>query len=481
MQGDRPSSPNSQEGAASVEKDRSKTSGLLTGNPGLNDNEASSRIVEKAEAKSIEIEGGVEIKSIAFVADGGYIVGGVNKIRRWRVKDGKEVEQSIDVGSEIWSIAVSRDGKWIVSGSGWGGVAVWDAESHERAAEFRKHKWGVSAVDISPDGTRFATGARDRRVCVSSLPAGKLLRAIPHGSVVVALKFSPDGRRIATATWSYESVRVYDSHDGHLLVETPIQVGSLYNQSLAWAGLGKELLALSKDGNIHCIDVATGTTHSKWAIHSNCDPRCIALTNNGAFIAASANSSVSFWDMATHKEIGPRIHHSYDISCMAISANHDLAISGGKKVILQKLPEILPSPYFDHVCVFSVTPDAKETLFITNHLQQKAEALCTSTEECRPEETIGSRRTQDRRSSESSQQEVPVQPLAIKKLTPPKTDEKERNTDINNIQSNFPHDLTGHVIKSSSLPNASGSYGDIYKGTLNVGGGLIDVCHCLFS
>ena len=57
----------------------------------------------------------------------------------------------------------------------------------------------------------------------------------------------------------------------------------------------------------------------------------------------------------------------------------------------------------------------------------------------------------------------------------------QQQSDINNIQSNFPHDLTGHVMKSGTFPIASGSYGNIYKGTLNVRGGLIDVCHCLSS
>ena len=69
----------------------------------------------------------------------------------------------------------------------------------------------------------------------------------------------------------------------------------------------------------------------------------------------------------------------------------------------------------------------------------------------------------------------------MKELPPPKTDDKERNADIDNIQSNFPHDLTGHVAKSGNFPVASGSYGDIYRGTLNIRGGAIEVRHCLSS
>ena len=448
----------------------------------MNENETSSRMVEKGEAKLIEIGGRVGTGPIAFVTDGDYIVSGDGKhIRRWRVKDGKEVGQPMGAETSVQSIAISRDGKWIVNGTRWGEVTVWDAESHKKAIKFSGHNGMVSAVDISPDGTRFATGSWDKTVCVWSLSTGKqLLSPFKRGWYVGAVKFSPDGRRIATATSFRGSVRIYDSHNGRQLVDTPIRVGSLHNQSLAWGGLGKELLALSKDGDIHCIDVVTGTTLSKWAIHAN-NPRCIALASGGAFIAASDSHSVSFWDIATRKQIGPHIHHPNDVSYMAISANHNLAIGGDKKIILRKLSDVLPFSYTDHVCVFSATPDAKGTLITINRSQQQPAALRTNAEECRPEEMVGSHRTKDRCSSEPNQHEVPVQPLAIKELPPPKTDEKERSADINNIQSNFPRDLTGHVIKSGGFPIASGSYGDIYKGTLNVRGGSIEVRRCLFS
>ena len=361
-----PSPRNSHEGVGSVEEGPSKTTELLAGKPGLNENEASSRTVEKGKEKSIEIDPRVWAGPVAFVADGNYIVSGDgNKIRHWRVKDGKEIGWPMDAGSTVVRIAVSRDGTWIVSTARYGRETVWDTQSHAKVIEFRGHNWGVLAVDISPDGTRFATGSDDGTVRVRSLSTGKqLLGSFRHSwiNIVVAVAFSPDGRFIASATRMFRgSVRVYDTHNSRLVVDKPIRVGSLCNHSLAWAGLGKELLALSKDGNIHCIDVATGTTLSKWAIHTNNNPRCIALASDGTFIAASANSSVSFWDIATHQQIGPLIHHPVTVKYMAISANYDLTISGGKKMILRKLPDILPSSYFDHVCVLSPKPDAKGT------------------------------------------------------------------------------------------------------------------------
>jgi hypothetical protein len=46
---------------------------------------------------------------------------------------------------------------------------------------------------------------------------------------------------------------------------------------------------------------------------------------------------------------------------------------------------------------------------------------------------------------------------------------------MDDIRSNFPHDLTGYVARSSQYPFASGSYGDIYRGKFSMRGKLIDV------
>ena len=260
-------------------------------------------------------------------------------------------------GGHVYAIAVSRDGKWVVSGTWSGWVTVWNAESHSKVTEVRGHNDVVYAVDVSPDGARIATGSADCTLCVWSLSTGqRLLGAlgpVKHDHSVAAVKFSPDGRLIATATWERDSVRVYDGQNGGLLVEFPVRVGLWQNQSLAWASNSKRLFASSRNGDTHCLDVSTGTTLSKWAIHSSDDGGCIALASNGMFIAASGNSSTSFWDTTTHERIGSVIEHTHDVRSMAISANYDLMAGGATTMTLLRLCDILPSRYVDNVRVFS--------------------------------------------------------------------------------------------------------------------------------
>ena len=311
----------------------------MTQGPGEND----------THAKSIGIDGRNDIWSTAFLVDGRHIVSGgeEGKIRCWRVVDGKEVGTPMDAGSAVGNLAVSRDGKWVVSGTINGQVAVWDAENFSKVSEFRAHRSWVRVVDVSPDATRIATGSKDKTVCIWSLSDGqRLLGPLQHDSSVGAVKFSPDGRLLATATWWRESVRIYDSQSGSLLSNVQVKVDSALNQSLAWPN-DKLLFALSADGHIACLEVPTGNVHSKWRIHGDKQARCMALASNGSFIAASAGSSFSLWDTTTHKQIGPLIEHMPVIVSMAISANNDIVISGGKKISLRNIYDLVPLAYHD--------------------------------------------------------------------------------------------------------------------------------------
>ena len=292
---------------------------------------------------------------IAFLVDGKHFVSGGNggKIRRWRVEDGMEVGAPMDAGSAVYNIAVSRDGKWIVSGTGGGQVQVWNAENGKKVTEIRGHSYWVSAVDVSPDSTKIASGSGDKTACVWSLSTGQRLLGPwepdhwVHDDVFV-VKFSHNGRFIATATW--KSISIYDSQRGNLVVNVPIGVALSCNHSLAWSGDSKRLFAVSY-GKIICLDASTGATLSQWSIHGYKRNR-IALASDDTFIAASSGSSVSFWDATTHKQIGSAIEHSDRVECMAVSANHDIVISDGKKITFRSLCNILPSSYCDSVSTF---------------------------------------------------------------------------------------------------------------------------------
>ncbi|KAG0322376.1 general transcription repressor [Dissophora globulifera] len=63
----------------------------------------------------------------------------------------------------VLSVAVSPDGKWIVSGSKDRGVQFWDPNTTSVQFMLQGHKNSVISVALSPTGTYFATGSGDTR------------------------------------------------------------------------------------------------------------------------------------------------------------------------------------------------------------------------------------------------------------------------------------------------------------------------------
>lgn len=98
----------------------------------------------------------------------------------------------------MYAISVSTDRKWVVCSTG-EGASIWDAEIQEKVADVEDRN-SVNAVDVSPDSTTFATGA-DRAVSIWLITSGRRpVGPVKHDFYVTAVRFSPDGERIATAS-----------------------------------------------------------------------------------------------------------------------------------------------------------------------------------------------------------------------------------------------------------------------------------------
>ena len=101
-----------------------------------------------------EINGGNDIRAVAFAADGEYLVsGGRNDVRVWRVKDGKQMATL--EAKYVWCLAVSKDGRWIAAGTWLGDVVVWDTKTYEKVFSHRDGIKDINGVDFSPDSTRL--------------------------------------------------------------------------------------------------------------------------------------------------------------------------------------------------------------------------------------------------------------------------------------------------------------------------------------
>jgi WD40 repeat protein len=82
-------------------------------------------------------------------------------------------------------------------------VRLWDAATgQEVGPPFREHDTRVNAAAFSPNSALVASGDADGKVLVWNAATGGVLYTLPgDGEFVWGLAFSPDGGRLAVASW----------------------------------------------------------------------------------------------------------------------------------------------------------------------------------------------------------------------------------------------------------------------------------------
>ena len=67
-------------------------------------------------------------------------------------------------GFIVWSVAISPDGKYIVSGSQDKTLKLWEAGNGRLVRTFEGHNDSVYSVAFSPDGKNIVSGAFDKTI-----------------------------------------------------------------------------------------------------------------------------------------------------------------------------------------------------------------------------------------------------------------------------------------------------------------------------
>ena len=195
----------------------------------------------------------------------------------------------------VKSVAVSPDGRRIVSGSDDQTVAVWDLETGTRLHALTGHQGAVTSVAVSPDGRRIVSGSEDKTVAVWDLETGTRLHALAgHQGWVNSVALSPDGRRIVSGSED-KTVAVWDLETGTRLHTLTGHQGRV--NSVASSPDGRRIVSGSDDRTVAVWDLETGTRlhsltgHQGWV-------RSVAMSPDGRrIVSGSYDNTVAVWDL----------------------------------------------------------------------------------------------------------------------------------------------------------------------------------------
>ncbi|KAF7971790.1 hypothetical protein HWV62_19921 [Athelia sp. TMB] len=189
---------------------------------------------------------------------------------------------------------------------------------------FEGHTNAVWAVAYSPDGKRIASASADRTIWVRDTETGEAVGAPfrGHTAAIRSIAYSPSGHHIVSGSED-GTVRVWDSEAGET-VRPPFKHGDNV-QCVAYSPDGHYIVSGCLNGTVRVWDLETGEAAEKAM-----EGMAVVYSRDGSHIVSSVGqgTTLSMWDVETGEAVGaPLEGHSGQVNCVVCSPDGALIAS----------------------------------------------------------------------------------------------------------------------------------------------------------
>ncbi|MEW6493237.1 MAG: caspase family protein [Cyanobacteriota bacterium] len=303
------------------------------------------------------------VYSVAISPDGKMIVSGSedSTVQLWDIS-GNPIGQPLrGHNSSVMSVAISPDGKMIVSGSLDKTVRLWDISGNPIGQLLEGHKQSVYSVAISPDGKMIVSGGLDKTVRlwdISGNPIGQSL----HEGWVYSVAISPDSKMIVSGSQD-KTVRLWDIQGNP--IGQPLRGHEESVMSVAISPDGKTIASGSQDKTVRLWDIQGNPIGQPLRGHEK-SVMSVAISPDGKMIVSgSEDSTVRLWDISGNPIGQPLRGHEKSVMSVAISPDDKMIVSGSRDKTVQ-LWDIQGNPigqplrgHEESVMSVAISPDDK--------------------------------------------------------------------------------------------------------------------------
>lgn len=295
------------------------------------------------------------VVAIAVSRDGRRILSGGRDafIRLWDAQTARCL-QTIETQSGFPdAVALSANARVGLVSNG-NKIRLWELKSGSSLGTFDGHTNSVQSLCLDPSGDRLLSGSEDHSLRLWNIPTATCIREFHgHREAVQTVAFSPDGRYALSGAcaaigagedhsiriWDLDSgecLRVLDGHAGNNSLGLP-EAGV---RSAYFSADGRQILSGGDDGCVRLWDVATGKCLRDFSAHGDQGVQSLDWSPDGRYaLTGSWDATVKLWDVADGRCLCSFRDHRTRVNTVAFGPDGAYALSGSEdnRLILRPL------------------------------------------------------------------------------------------------------------------------------------------------
>jgi len=242
------------------------------------------------------------VYSASFSPDGKTIAtaNGDNTVKLWS-REGALLKILKGHTENVMNVAFSPNGQFLASASQDATVRLWKIDGTP-IQTLLGHSKTVRSVSFSKNSSLLASASEDGTVKLWQVSNGGLIKTIPsHDGQVWAVRFSPDGKTIASGGWDHPEwsgkIKFWNLDGTPRIFSPVVSVKTDFFRSLEFSRDGQMIVCSGDTGKVQLIKVSDGTVlttikaHDDWA-------RGVSISPNDQRVASVGNDgTVKLWNV----------------------------------------------------------------------------------------------------------------------------------------------------------------------------------------